>query len=530
MSTSLAGTAPLLRTLLKHEGRSFAPWILIATALTTSSVLVYPLIFPEQQDRAGLATAVAANPAIGLIFGPAFDLLSVDGFNAWRGLSLGGFLTALGAIFAVTRATRGQEDSGQAELLASGVLGRSGRLLSAIGLAFIGCVLVGVVAGVGAALCGGEWEASMLLGATFTATGWMFAAVAAVAAQLGSDSRTANSFAATVLGVLFILRGFAYAIDAPEWTVWANPLGWMTETRPAIENDWWPLWYALAFTALLLVVAFTLQARRDFGEGAIAPRRGRARGRIRSTWRLALRLNRGPLITWTIAFVALGLVFGYFTASIRDILGSDAAVTQVLAAGATTPEELVSAFLVTILSILGITVCIPGVQLMVKVRTEELEDRVEPILATKVPRSRFYASQVVLAFVATAVYTMITGVLVATIASTADIGVEFGDGLLQAVVTVPAVWTVVGLSVAVIGARPHVSLAAWAGVLISFGLTLLGPTFRLWDWILAISPFWHVPNVTDGDADWWGLVWISLVTGFFLLVGFAGFRHRDLAR
>ena len=530
MSASLAGTAPLLRTLLKHEGRRFAPWILIVTALTTSSVLVYPLIFPDQQDRAGLATAVAANPAISLIFGPAFDLLSVDGFNAWRGLAIGGFLTALGAIFAVTRTTRGQEDSGQAELLASGVLGRSGRLLAAVGLAFIGSVLVGLVSGVATGLCGGEWEASMLLGATFTATGWMFASVAAVAAQLGSDSRTANSFAATVLGVLFILRGLAYAVEAPEWTIWANPLGWMTETRPALENNWWPLWYALAFTAVLLVLAFALQARRDFGEGAIAPRPGRARGRIRSTWRLAIRLNRGPLITWTIAFVAIGLVYGYFTASIRDILGSDAAVTQVLAAGATTPEELVSAFLVTILSILGIIASVPGVQIMAKVRTEELEDRVEPILATKVPKARFYASNVVLAFVATAVYTMVAGLLVATIASRADIGVAFVDALLQAVVTVPAVWTVVAASVAVVGARPHVSLAAWAGVLISFGLTLLGPTFRLWDWILAISPFWHIPNVTDADADWWGLVGISLVSLFFLLVGFVGLRRRDLAR
>lgn len=530
MSTALAGTAPLLRTLVEHDARRFAPWILIVTALTTSSVLVYPLVFPEQQDRVGLATAVAANPAIGLIFGPAFDVLSVDGFNAWRTLALGGFLTALGAIFAVTRATRGQEDSGQAELLASGVLGRSARLLSAVGLAFVASVLLGVIAGVATGLCGGEWEASLLLGATFTATGWMFASVAAVAAQLGSDSRAANSFAASVLGVLFILRGFAYAIDAPEWTIWANPLGWMTETRPAVENTWWPLGYAVALTAVLLVIAFILQGRRDFGEGAIAPRPGRAHGRVRSTWRLAVRLNRGQLMTWTIAFLALGMVFGYFTASINDILGSDAAVTQVLAAGATTPEELVSAFLVTILSLLGIIACIPGVQIMVKVRTEELEDRVEPIIATKVPRVGFYASNLVLAFVASAVCILIAGTLVAALASTADIGVEFGDALAQAVATVPAAWTVVAVSVAVVGARPHVVLAAWVGVLASFGLTLLGPTFRLWDWILAISPFWHIPNVTDADADWWGLLWISLVTLFFLLVGFAGFRHRDLAR
>lgn len=84
--------------------------------------------------------------------------------------------------------------------------------------------------------------------------------------------------------------------------------------------------------------------------------------------------------------------------------------------------------------------------------------------------------------------------------------------------------------VAVIGARPAVSLAAWVGVFASFVLTILGPTFKFWGWVLAISPFWHIPNVTDNDADWSGLAWISLVTMLLLIAGFGGFRRRDLAR
>ncbi|MFF1571442.1 ABC transporter permease [Leifsonia sp. NPDC058292] len=530
MSTAVAGTAPLLRASMEHDGRRMAPWIVIVTALSASSVLVYPLIFPEQQERAALATAIGANPALGLIFGPAFDLSTTDGFNAWRSLALGGFLAALGAIFAVTRATRAQEDSGQAELLASGVLGRAGRLLAGVGLAMIGSVMLGVVCGVVTALCGGDWGSSLLLAATFTAMGWMFAAVAAVTAQLGSDSRTANSMAVGTLGALFLLRGFAYSVDAPAWTVWINPLGWMTETRPANGDRWWPLWYALALSLVLIGVAFALQARRDFGQGIIAPRPGPSRGRARTTWRLVLRLNRGPVITWAVAFVALGVVFGFFATSITDILGENSAVAHVLAAGATTPDALVSAFLVTILSLVGIIASIPGVQIMLRLRTEELEDRVEPVVATKVRRRRYFAGNVVLALAAPAVYVLIAGMLIATLAATADIGVEFGDALVQAAATVPAVWTVVAVSVAVVGARPVVSLVAWLGVLVSFVLTLLGPTFKLWDWVLAISPYWHIPNVTAADADWLGLVWISLVTALFVAIGFAGFRRRDLAR
>ncbi|MGB3414969.1 MAG: multidrug ABC transporter permease, partial [Microbacteriaceae bacterium] len=425
MTNSLVGTPPLLKATMEHEGRSFAPWVAIVTALSVSSVLIYPWIFPTLADRTGLATAIGSNPAVGLVFGPAFDLSTTDGFNAWRSLAIGGFLAALGAIFAVTRASRAQEDSGQAELLASGVMGRGTRLFAAVALALIGSLLIGVVSSVLTALCGGGWEESLLLGATFTATGWMFAAIAAITAQIGSEARTSNSIAVAVLGTLFVLRGFSYSVSAPEWTIWVNPLGWMTETHPASGNHWWPLLLALTLTIVLLVVAFVLQSRRDFAQGAISPPPGKSRGKIRSSWGLVLRINRGPLLSWAIAFLGLGLVFGYFATAINDILGSDSAVKQFLAAGATTSGALISAFLVMILNLLGIISSISGVQIMIKMRGEEIEDRVEPVLAGSIARSRCFAGNVLLAFVAPAIYLLIAGTVIAALASTADIGVEF---------------------------------------------------------------------------------------------------------
>jgi ABC-2 type transport system permease protein len=450
--------------------------------------------------------------------------------RAWRSLALGGFLAALGAIFTVIRATRGQEDSGQAELLASGVLGRASRLLTAVGMSVTSSFVLGLVASLVTVACGGGWEATLLLGATFTATGWIFAGVASVTAQLGSDARTANSMAVGTLGTLFLLRGFAYAVRAPSWTVWINPLGWLTETQPATRNLWWPLLPAVTISLVLLGAGFALQARRDFGQGAIAPGPGPARGMDRSTWRLALRLNRGTLITWTIAFAALGVVFGYLTTSITSILGSDSAVQRVFASGASTPGELVSAFTVTILSLVGIIAAIPGVQTMLKIHAEELEDRVEPLMATAVSRARYYAANVILAFAAPAVYVLIAGLVIALLASGANIGISFGNAMLQAMATVPAVWTVVAVAVLVVGVRPAVSLAAWLGVLVSFVLTLLGPTFGLADWVLGISPFWHVPNLQAAHPNLAGLLWISLFTAGFLALGFTGFRRRDLAR
>ena len=532
MSAALAltGTPPLLRTTMRHDGRLFAPWVVIVAVLSASSVLVYPWVFPTEADRQALAAAIGSNPALGLIFGPANDLLPVDGFASWRSLALGGFLVALGAIFAVTRATRGQEDSGQAELLASGVLGRSSRLMTAVGIGILGSLAAGVVAAIATILCGGGVSDSLLLCATFAATGFMFTGVAAVTAQLGVDARTANSMAVGTLGVLFLLRGFAYSVDAPAWTIWINPLGWMTETEPAFSNTWWPLLPTIAIVGLLLVVAFALQARRDFGQGAIAPRPGPGRGAVRGTSRLALALNRGSLLTWTVAAIMIGSVFGRMATSVRDVLATNAAAQQVLASGATSADTLIPAFLVTILSMIGIILAIPGVLTMLKVRSEETSDRVEPVLAGAVSRSRYYASNVVLALLAPAVFVLVAGVIVAAQVSGADLGLSFGQVLGQALAVIPAVWTIVALSVTVVGAPPQAALAAWVGVGASFGLTLLGPAVGLDDWVLGISPFWHVPTTTLPEPDYTGLVWISLVTVGLLAIGFAGFRRRDLAR
>jgi ABC-2 type transport system permease protein len=524
------GARPLLHASLRFDGRRMVPWVALATLLSTSSVIAYPLVFPDERDRLALAAAIGSNPALGLIFGPARDLTTVDGFNAWRSLALGGFLAGLGAIFTVVRATRGQEDSGQAELLASGVMGRSTRLLAAVAMSLIGSVALGLVAATFTVLFGGDVQSSLLLAATFTATGWMFAGVAAVAAQIGADARTATSMAVGTLGVLFLLRGVCYSLEAPSWTIWLNPLGWTTETRPASGDRWWPLGLAVAFTVGVVAVAFRLQARRDFGQGAIAAGSGPARGTARSTWRLALRINRGALVAWMVAFAVLGVVFGYFTTSIPDILSSDSTVQKVLAAGATTPGELTAAFVVTILSLVGILASVAGVQTMLKVRAEELADRVEPVIAAGAGRARYYGSNVGWALLAPTAYLLLAGVVVAAIAASADIGIAFDDAALQSAATVPAVWAVVAVSVAVVGARPAAALAAWLGVLLSFVLTLLGPTFGLDDWVLGISPFWHVPNVAAADPDWSGLGWVGLVAGLLALVGFVGFRRRDLAR
>jgi polyether ionophore transport system permease protein len=49
------------------------------------------------------------------------------------------------------------------------------------------------------------------------------------------------------------------------------------------------------------------------------------------------------------------------------------------------------------------------------------------------------------------------------------------------------------------------------------------------DWMLALSPMWHVPNVTAPRPDWTGLAWLALIVALFTIVAFTGYRRRDIA-
>lgn len=524
----LTGARALLPVALREDARSIAPWVVLISALSASSILAYSLVFPDRAERAALSATVGANPALALIFGQAHDLMTAEGFNTWRAGMLGAFFAGLMAVLTVVRNSRAHEDSGQAELLASSVMSRPTRLGVSVAISAIAAVALGVLSWLVTMAFGGAPVDSLLLSATFTASALVFTGVAAVAAQVGSDARSANSMAVGVLGGLFVLRGYLDARQVGEWRTWVTPFGWLERVGPAGDNDPWPLLLALGTAVLLVAVAFLLQARRDFGMGLVPPRRGPDRGRWEATlWGVVARLNAGTVVTWLLAFVVLGFVFGFLATAVGDVLSANPAVAHALAGGAVTKAGLTAQFLATVLSLAGIIAAVVGVQVVMRVHVEETNDRVDPLLAGSVTRPSYLAANAVLAMAAPAAALVVAGSIIATVASERA-GLTWGQVFGQAMATVVGSWVLVAVALAVVGARPQVRLVGWLGLVAAFALTILGPLFRLWDWILGISPFWHVPDVAAAAPDWSGFGWLALAVASFTAIGFVGFRRRDL--
>jgi hypothetical protein len=104
----------------------------------------------------------------------------------------------------------------------------------------------------------------------------------------------------------------------------------------------------------------------------------------------------------------------------------------------------------------------------------------------------------------------VAGTVLGLVAQSAGSGISASDVLGQAVAGIPAVWALVAVALAAVGANPRIRLVGWLAPVATFALTIFGPLFRLWNFFLGISPFWHVPNITasglilDGQGSGYG--------------------------
>ncbi|MDI2098174.1 ABC transporter permease [Ruicaihuangia caeni] len=527
--SAATGIRHLVPVGMRHDGPRIAPWVVLISALVATSVLAYNLLFTDAASIRNLTVSLSANPAFSLLFGPVEDLSTVDAFTTWRSLALGDFFAGMMAIFIVTRNSRAHEDSNQAELVASGVVGRSARLLAAVAMAAVAAVVLGVVSWVVNMLCGGEPIASLWLSATLTASALVFAGVAAITSQLASTAGAANSIAIVVLGAAYLLRGIADSTPGLEELIWWTPLGWAERIEPVGAQDWRPLVACVGLAVVLVAVAALLQSRRDYGAALIPQRAGRARGGlVASSWGLALRLNRASVIGWLIGFALIGTVLGNVAASIGDEFTKNPVLRQIITASGGASDDLIFAYMATLTHLLAIIASAFGVQVMMRMYSEESTGRTEAVLAGAITRQRHLAGHAAIAFLAPAVALALGTAALTVSARAAGSDVDAGELLVQGLLAVPAVWVIVALAVALVGARPAARLLAWIAVVAMFGLTILGPTFNLWEWVLAISPLWHIPDVSASDADWWQLLCLALVIVLFTAIGFIGYRRRDL--
>src|SRR5699024_4299084 len=96
------------------------------------------------------------------------------------------------------------------------------------------------------------------------AAGCVFAAVAAVTAQLSPFARAASGLAGAVLTVSCVIRGIgdrsAAAAGWLERLSWCWPRGWAPQTAPFTLDRWWRLLDSAGLFAVLVALSLIIQS------------------------------------------------------------------------------------------------------------------------------------------------------------------------------------------------------------------------------------------------------------------------------
>lgn len=517
------------RKLADSRARNYS-FALLFALVSYANVVGYRSTYPTLKDRLGFAHAFGGNASVRLFYGKPYDLLSVGGYTAWR---IGGFVAIIAAmwgVLAAVRATRAEEDAGREELVLAGLLSRRDAYLAALMAAGAGLLMLWLalfVGFVGARLPAGG---SAYLALATVSTVPVFVGVGALASQLASTRRLAIEISTAVLTVALVLRVIADTASGLQWLRWSTPLGWAEELRSFTGTHAWVLLLPIAATALLLVTAGTISARRDVGSGLLSARdSGPPRLRLLSSpTALAVREERGSFAGWLFGLGFFALIIGLISTTVSSAGISNNLQREIQKLGAvsiTKPSGYIGlSFLFFVLAV-SLYCC----SQIAAARHEEAEQRLETLFALPADRYRWLAGRLAIALGGAIAISLVLGVFAWAGAVLQNADVTLTSMLEAGANCLPVSLLFLGLGALAFALIPRSSAGiAYGLVAVAFVWQLFGGILGAPHWLLDLSPFQHVGLVPaqafklQAAAIMLALAALSAAAALWL------FRRRDL--
>jgi ABC-2 type transport system permease protein len=490
-----------------------------------AQVLAYRDAYPSLASRLAFARSFFDNKAVRLFYGEPHDLLTVDGYAAWR---VGGTLAIFASIFgllAAVRALRTEEDTGRLELVLAGVVGRRTAYLSAMAAVAAGIAILWLAELAGFLLGGLPLGGSAYLALATASVVPVNVGIGALACQLAPTRRVALELGGCVVGLLFLLRLVADTAAGLGWLRWASPLGWAEELRPFTGARPLVLLLPVAAAAITIALAARIAARRDVGTGIIG-------GREHSEPRLsllsspgaqALRRERGSLLVWLGGAGVFAYILGVLAKS-----SSSAGISKNLEREV---EKLGAGSIVTPSGYLGVTFIffVLAVSLFAcaqigAARREEAGQQLETLLAQPVGRRRWLAGRLALASAGAVAISLAAGLLTWVGAESGGADISLAKMIEAGANCLPVALLFLGVAVLAYALVPRASGAlAYALVTVAFLWDLIGSLLGAPKWLVELTPFQHV-GLVRGQAA-------AIMIGIGALAALAAlalFRCRDL--
>ncbi|GAB3133955.1 multidrug efflux ABC transporter permease [Tsukamurella serpentis] len=525
----MTGLLPTLRLVLRRDRIQLAVWLLLFVAMAASAYSTAETTYPDPAALSAAARAASENPSLVAMFGPVYSATvgAVGMIKMVVMMAAGlGLLTGL----LVIRHTRADEESGRREMLGAAAISRTAAPIAALIESVALSLAIGVLSASTLIGMGADTRGSLTFGLLWSLTGIVFAAFALLCAQLTEGARAARGLFAVGLGAAYLLRalGDVAALDPtggappePGAASWLSPLGWAQQLRPYADDRLWPALLLVGLTAVLTAAALRLAAQRDLDAGLIRVGRGRphASALLGTVEALTWRLHRGQLIGWSVGFLAVGTAFGGMGSAV-DSLAGNPGTREMLERLGGSGSDLLDVFFGAEFSVMAMATAALGISMANTTCSEEVSGRAEYLLATPVPRLRWYVSHLIAAVVGTTVATFALG-LGASLTAPRDL-------IAPAMAALPAVWVVTAVAALAGACSARWASVGWV-VLAGCVLMMVADVLKLPEWLSRVSPFDHVATTPGADVLTGGTIALVLIAAGGLIVTAVAQSRRDLA-
>ncbi len=517
---------------LKRDWKKIIVWVL-GLGLFASTLIPAMEEITKGQGLIGMYETLQ-NPAMVFMVGPtpaktASDY-SLGAMYAQEMLLFCGLFAMTLSILHVVSHTRKEEDLGLTELVRSFQIGRQANSMAVIvETVFINVLLALLIGGVMMSFAASSisWEGSFLFGISIGLAGILGGVIGLVMAQIMPVSSAATGSSLGIMGLLYIIRGGTDISNVNLSMI--NPLGWTYLTNPFTQNNWTPTIYGLVFSIIMVSLAFILEEARDMGAGYLPEKEGRgeAKKSLLSVPGLFIRLNRGIIISWLIAFLLLGGAYGAIYGDIESFLDSNEIIQQMFVHLGLSIEE---SFTGTIMVVMVGLVAILPIAIVNRLFSEERNLYLSQLYGTKVKPSQLYWTSILLAIIVS-----IIGILLAAggIGGTAitvmeDSSMTIYDFLAIGYNLLPTVLFFTGLAALALGWMPRLGKVVYVYLTYSFFLDYFAGILNLSEALKNTAPQSWLPKMPMEDFDIKAFIVLTVVSLLFMVIGYLGYNRRDM--
>ncbi|GAA4063116.1 tetronasin resistance protein [Amphibacillus indicireducens] len=518
---------------LKRDWKKIMIWVLGVGLFSAGFVPAFEEI-AKGQGLIGMFETMQ-NPAMVSIVGPTpietATNYTIGAMYAHQMLLFCGLFAMIIAALHVVGHTRKEEDLGLTELVRSFQIGRQANSFATIIEVLLVNSLLALLIGGTLTSFGTDTisiQGSFLFGLSVAMAGLIGAAIALVMAQIMPNSAGATGSTLGIIGLLYITRA---ATDISNITFsMFNPLGWLYLTYPFTNNNWLPIFFALIFCIIMVMIAFALEGRRDMGAGYLPEREGRAYAKqsLLSVHGLFIKINKGVIISWLISFLILGAAYGAIYGDMQSFLESNDLLQQMFTQSGVSIEE---SFTATIMMVMMGLVAILPIVIINKLFSVEQRLYLSQLHATKVTRGQFYWTNISLAIVIGAIGILFAagglGITALTVMED-HTTMNLTDFLIAGYNFLPAVLFFTALAALALGWAPKLGKFIYVYLGYSFILNYFSGILDLPDWFLKTAIKSWIPQMPVESFKVIPFIVITTVSIILMTIGYLGYKKRDM--